>query len=171
MTDRPIISPSRVGANNPNWRGGTSFTRPNKRHTDQAYRTRNRDKINARKRAAYAADAPAQRAQQAEYRQKNYQAVLNYNRRWSMSYRARIRAEMIAAYGGQCKCCGEKEPSFLQLDHVENDGYLERKIHKTSTKICAALKRRGWPKGRYQLLCANCNFSKQMNGGVCPHVR
>lgn len=33
----------------------------------------------------------------------------------------------------------------------------------------ARLKRQGWPQDRYQLLCANCNFGKLMNGGVCPH--
>lgn len=26
-----------------------------------------------------------------------------------------------------------------------------------------------WPRDRYQLLCANCNFGKLMNGGICPH--
>ena len=31
-----------------------------------------------------------------------------------------------------------------------------------------ALRRQG-PQDRYQLLCANCNFGKLMNGGVCPH--
>lgn len=44
-----------------------------------------------------------------------------------------------------------------------------RKAHKTSAKLFAVLKRLGWPRDRYQLLCANCNFGKLMNGGVCPH--
>lgn len=62
-----------------------------------------------------------------------------------------------------------KQEAFLQLDHVENDGHLDRKAHKTSAKLFAVLKRLGWPRDRYQLLCANCNFGKAMNGGVCPH--
>ncbi len=69
----------------------------------------------------------------------------------------------------RCACCGEAEEAFLQLDHVENDGHLDRKAHKTSAKLFAVLKRLGWPRDRYQLLCANCNFGKLMNGGVCPH--
>ncbi|UKV75206.1 hypothetical protein FOC29_28265 [Burkholderia vietnamiensis] len=76
---------------------------------------------------------------------------------------------MIAAYGGAWNCCGEREPMFLQLDHVENDGHVDRKIRKTSAKLWATLKKLGWPNDRYQLLCANCNFGKAMNGGVCPH--
>lgn len=77
---------------------------------------------------------------------------------------------MLAAYGGKCKCCGEGYALFLQLDHVNNDGYIDRKENRTSTKLLANLKRNGWPQDRYQLLCANCNFGKMLNGGVCPHA-
>ena len=76
---------------------------------------------------------------------------------------------MIVAYGGVCLCCGEEEKTFLQLDHINNDGHLDRRVHKTSCKLFARLKAAGWPKDRYQLLCANCNFGKLMNGGSCPH--
>ena len=34
-----------------------------------------------------------------------------------------------------------------------------------------SLKRQGWPKDGYQLLCANCNQGRARNGGVCPHGR
>ena len=95
--------------------------------------------------------------------------VLAANRKWSTEYRAALRSEMIEAYGGSCSCCGEIQPKFLQLDHIENDGHLDRKIHRTSTKLFAHLKKAGWPKDRYQLLCANCNFGKLLNGGTCPH--
>lgn len=169
MSERPIIF-SRSGENNPNWRGGAPYRKARKRDADRAYRARNRERINAEKRAAYAADAPAQRARQAAKRQTNYAAVLGYNRVWSIGYRARLRAEMIAAYGDQCACCGEREPLFLQLDHVENDGHKDRRLFKTGAKLLAYLKRLGWPKDRYQLLCANCNFGKLMNGGACPHA-
>ena len=29
--------------------------------------------------------------------------------------------------------------------------------------------RGGFP-ANYQILCANCNWGKEMNGGVCPHI-
>lgn len=135
------------------------------------WKQRNRDLVNTRRRELYAANPSEHRARQRAYK-RNPEArpsVLAYNRKWSAEYRARIKAEMIAAYGGACNCCGEAEPLFLQLDHVENDGNLDRKAHKTSAKLWAHLKREGWPKDRYQLLCANCNFGKAMNGGVCPH--
>src|SRR5213078_4819734 len=38
---------------------------------------------------------------------------------------AAIRAEVLAAYGNACACCGETEEAFLALDHVHNDGKLD----------------------------------------------
>lgn len=140
-----------------------------KRENDRAYKARNREAILARRRAAYAENAEALRAKQAEKRRARYEAVLAYNKAYSVGFRRRLRDEMIAAYGGACVCCGEREPTFLQLDHIHNDGHLDRRRHKTSAKLWAALKRAGWPRERHQLLCANCNFGKLMNGGRCPH--
>lgn len=134
------------------------------------WKQRNRDAVNARRRELYAADPEKHRARQRDYKKGDAKPmVLAANRAWSAEYRAGLRAEMIGAYGGACNCCGEKLRQFLQLDHVENDGHIDRKANKTSTKLFAKLKKAGWPRDRYQLLCANCNFGKLMNGGVCPH--
>ena len=134
------------------------------------WKQRNRDAVNARRRELYATDPEKHRARQRKYKSSDAKAnVLAYNRVWLTKYRAELRSEMHAAYGGACACCGEKEPLFLQLDHVFNDGHIDRKQHKTSAKLLAKLKNKGWPKDRYQLLCANCNHGKAMNGGVCPH--
>lgn len=134
------------------------------------WKQRNRLAVNARRRALYAKEPEKHRKRAARYRIEARPNVLRLNRRWSVKYRARLRAEMIVAYGGECRCCGERERLFLQLDHVNNDGHLDKKAHRTSNKLLAHLKRKGWPKDRYQLLCANCNFGKRMNGGVCPHA-
>ncbi len=32
-----------------------------------------------------------------------------------------------AHYGQRCACCGETEPAFLAIDHVNNDGNVHRK--------------------------------------------
>lgn len=95
--------------------------------------------------------------------------ALAYQKKWEMQRRAKLKAEMIVAYGGRCACCGQDEPAFLQLDHVYNDGADERRKFRHLTQFFADLKSRGWPTDRYQLLCANCNFGKLLNDGVCPH--
>lgn len=136
-----------------------------------SWRERNRDAINRRRRKLYALDHAKHLAYAAGYRRREYAKVLAANRAWGIKTRAKLRAEMIKAYGGKCRCCGEREPKFLQLDHIHNDGHIDRKINKTTAQSWARLKRAGWPKDRLQLLCANCNFGKRMNGGVCPHAK
>lgn len=81
---------------------------------------------------------------------------------------ANARKIVIAGYGGRCQCCGETEPYFLTIDHVNNDGAKERK-YLSSSQLYIYLIRNGFPRDRYQLLCFNCNLGRQINGGICPH--
>lgn len=58
---------------------------------------------------------------------------------------------------------------FLTLDHVNNDGHLERKGRsEASHKRVAKTIRERFP-DRMQVLCFNCNLGKARNGGTCPH--
>lgn len=84
--------------------------------------------------------------------------------------RERIRAEMIAAYGSKCACCGETEPVFLTIEHINRDGAAHRRSlpHGSSTSVYYDLKRRGWPKEGFELLCFNCNRASWLLG-ICPH--
>ena len=79
----------------------------------------------------------------------------------------KLRAEVIAAYGGVCICCGETELVFLCIDHVHNDGAAHRK--KVGVNIYTWLKKNNWPKG-FQVLCHNCNHAKHVLG-ECPHQK
>jgi len=89
-------------------------------------------------------------------------------------YYDRLRAAMIEGYGSTCVCCGIDEPVFLALDHVNDDGNVERKAMSKTGKnkgVEAAMFYRmvigeGFP-DRYQLLCHNCNHAKRK--GACPH--
>jgi predicted amidophosphoribosyltransferase len=59
------------------------------------------------------------------------------------------------------------------LDHVNNDGAEHRKrISKTGIAFYRWLVKCQFPKNPpLQVLCYNCNASKQRNGGVCEvHV-
>lgn len=81
----------------------------------------------------------------------------------------RLKTECFAAYGSVCACCGESEIMFLSIDHVNNDGHVERKEHGLSTtnqykRIIDA----GCP-DTYRVLCFNCNLGRAANGGICPH--
>lgn len=73
----------------------------------------------------------------------------------------RKKAEVMAAYGGACTCCGEDNLDFLTIDHVNGDGGPERENHGGGSTFYAWLRARGYPdRDRYQVLCFNCNCAK-----------
>ena len=86
-------------------------------------------------------------------------------------YRDRNRRILLAHYGNRCTCCGEREPIFLTIDHVNGGGNRERKTTggKTTTQLIAKLIKSGFPDG-YTILCMNCNQGRYRNGGSCPHI-
>ncbi len=75
----------------------------------------------------------------------------------------------ISAYGGVCACCGESEPLFLELDHIQEDGRAHREqIGHSAKALVYWLLQHEFPDG-FQVLCSNCNQGKKRNKGICPH--
>lgn len=119
--------------------------------------------------------SPAMVAYMKQYHFKHYRTNAAYRERRKISSTAswlRLKTEVYHRYGGaKCACCGETEPAFLQLDHIDGGGSAHRKSlggRNVGPMIYQDLKRKGFPPG-YQILCANCNFGKQLRGGICPH--
>ena len=83
--------------------------------------------------------------------------------------RAKLRTELLAAYGGKCACprCPETSAAFLTLEHVGGGGREHRKA--VGSHAYADLRRRGFPQEGYTLLCWNCNAGSRFTG-VCPHM-
>lgn len=97
-----------------------------------------------------------------EYRQKK--------REWAKIFYKNLKEEMIANYGGKCVCCGESEHMFLTIDHIYGKGTEERRLDKKlrGYGFYRELKKLGWPKDKYRILCYNCNCCIGVNGW-CPH--
>lgn len=72
-----------------------------------------------------------------------------------------------------CACCGEDEPAFLAIDHINGGGHQHRKRMRRGrggvSSIQFWLEANGYPDG-FRVLCHNCN---QATGyyGRCPHKR
>lgn len=82
-----------------------------------------------------------------------------------------LKAEVLLGYGGACTCCGEREPAFLAVDHIDGGGNKHRKNLKLKGEgFYKWVIANGFPK-TLQILCHNCNWAKHVNGGVCPHKR
>lgn len=104
-----------------------------------------------------------------EYRLRNPKRWADIARR----NRWKIKMEIINHYGGKCACCGEVEPRFLSLDHMNGGGNADRKRRFNGTirggvEIYRQVKKEGYP-NIFRILCHNCN---QAIGsyGKCPHA-
>jgi len=112
-------------------------------------------------------------ARGAKWRSNHAARERENNRRSARECHRRNRAAVVAAYGGHCACCGERELVFLAIDHKEGGGSTHRRSLTRNGEICGSynfygwLVRNGFPPG-FQVLCHNCNFAKSHGG--CPHA-
>ncbi len=100
------------------------------------------------------------------YLAKNYERMKAANRASVL----KLRREMIAAYGGACTCCGETHEEFLTLEHTRQDGAEHRRRAGGCWAVYRELRRLGWPKDGFTVLCMNCNWAVRLSV-VCPHKR
>lgn len=86
-----------------------------------------------------------------------------------------LKKEIFVKLNNKCIRCGFSDVRALQIDHVHGGGYKERKetcrsMGLTPTylrKIIISLDKN---EGKYQLLCANCNWIKRFgNPNENPH--
>lgn len=121
--------------------------------------------INKRMRDGYVAICKDCWSERSRRWHRKHQKTINARHKQAM---IDLRQEVLDVYGGECACCGEKTPEFLTIDHVKNDG----KVHRQDIgwSIYRWLKKNGFPKRGFQLLCYNCNMAKARYG-KCPHRR
>lgn len=67
----------------------------------------------------------------------------------------------------ECACCGEKEITFLCIDHIKGGGVRHKKENKIGD-LARWIVSRDFPPD-YQILCHNCNWGKH-KCGQCPHL-
>ncbi len=89
------------------------------------------------------------------------------------NHQRKVREQVFNHYGWKCTCCGESNPGFLTIDHINNDGCKELgKDGKTRVKggsaFYALIIKEGFPIN-LQTLCFQCNCGRGANRGICPH--
>ena len=154
--------------------------RKRNREASVKYREQNRERFNQRMRDWREANRDKDREHKRENRNRKLMngtpeevaAIRKAESDKTKRLQAVCRDQVFEAYGGyKCNCCGENKPMFLSIDHVDNDGAIERKSGKycgSGTGFYQWLRKNKFPLG-YQVLCMNCNTGKHKNGGVCPH--
>lgn len=104
------------------------------------------------------------RSQDDPVKRSKRNAKLNaYMKVWGKQARAKLKADILAAYGGKCVCCGETIEQFLTMDHI----IPRSKTKESRSHFYIQIKKQGFPKDKYRLLCYNCNSGRRL--GPCPH--
>jgi ribosomal protein S27AE len=68
---------------------------------------------------------------------------------------------VLTKYGRKCAQCGFDNTRALQIDHVNNDGAAEKKVRHSIGEVAYYKRVLADTSGKYQLLCANCNWIKR----------
>jgi len=80
---------------------------------------------------------------------------------------SRIRHQLIQYMGGKCVTCGYSDERALQIDHVNGGGVKEL---RSLTKGKYYKQVMNDQTGKYQLLCANCNWVKRVENQECRRL-
>jgi hypothetical protein len=88
-----------------------------------------------------------------------YQNDPDYCKKQMARYRSR-KSAVIHAYGDKCNQCGEDDYYKLTIDHINGGGNTHRKT--ITTNIYEYLYNNLVDYDRYQVLCYNCNCSKNV---------
>lgn len=107
-----------------------------------------------------------------EHNKRKRPYLLPRYRKWRRAHEQKNKLDTLWFYSGgepKCFCCGEKETTFLTIDHINGGGKTHRKqMGRGGQQIYRWLKRNNYPEG-FRILCFNCNSGQFINGGVCPH--
>jgi len=125
-----------------------------KKKYQKNYRETPKNKEKARLAAIEYRNDPKRVAYRAEYRGR----VKN---RVAEEYQL-LKKQVFDAMGGKCIKCGFLDYRALQIDHVNGDGFLDKADgYNGKKRFIQALVSFINKEGKYQLMCANCNWIKR----------
>lgn len=115
---------------------------------NREYYKKNIEKIRARKREnmrRYRAERPERYAEQSR-KSKN-----------------KLKSTLFDMYGHDCALCGFDDKRALTLDHIKNNGNLERK--ELGERGVYYKARDNYLPDEYRILCMNCQFIERHKNG------
>jgi len=143
----------------------------------QTFREKNRTEINRKRRVWVSENKEKCKNRDKKWRNENKDKISKAERkRYFKNKKNRLEAikirdledhkKIFDILGNKCVSCGETNLNFLTLDHIHNDGYLDKTKNGSSlTKtFIRKYRKSGWPieeiKQKFQILCYNCNSAK-----------
>lgn len=100
-----------------------------------------------------------------KFRQTHPEYYREYYKNIIVKQQRQRKLKILTHYGkgkAACVLCGENRIACLSIDHINNDGYEQRKqMHgRGSDTLYRWLETNNYPTG-YQTLCMNCQFIKR----------
>ena len=121
------------------------------------------DLTQTRKAKNFAISSQTNRAKTTTRSYRDPEASRQNRKRLQKKYRDNLRASVIAALGSSCVGCGFSDIRALQVDHINGGGRQERIVVPSVRKYYKmVLQSIIEEEGKYQLLCANCNWIKKV---------
>lgn len=74
----------------------------------------------------------------------------------------RIKNLIFDKLGRKCVKCGFSDERALQFDHINGEGYKDRKVGQNIIQILKHI-------DKFQVLCANCNSIKKIENNELPY--
>lgn len=132
-----------------------------------SWNSRNPERVKAISAAWYRSNLTKAKKKNNSWTERNPERMAALRKTWYTN----VKAEVYEHYGSVCTCCGETEPGFLVIDHVNEDGGLmRRKVHHRGGGFYRWIIKNKFPE-YLQILCYNCNRGRAQNQGVCPHQK
>jgi len=139
---------------------------------EKQYYKENKEKKIARGKKYYWENKPKCQQKAIEYREEHYEELCENKRNYYYTHDGREKARaglwklkkpIFDTLGYSCAFCEEKNVNVLTIDHKNNDGAKDRRGRDCNAPF-RDLRDAGYPedkiKEKYQILCCNCNFSK-----------
>jgi len=123
---------------------------------NKKYYSEHKEQYSIKRKKTYKESNGEELRKSKEYQKQNRERI---NKR-SVELRRKKRIDLINLYGGKCIRCGFNDWRALQIDHINGGGKKEKATFKGYKDYYKMLKQER-NSGKYQLLCANCNWIKK----------
>lgn len=150
----------------------------NKNHKEEIkewqkeYKKNNKEEIKEYHKEYYLENKEELQKQHKEYNETHKKEIKEYNnihkdekKEYKKNYYKERKIQTFNNLGG-CKCaiCGNKELSHLTIDHIDETGYLDKKMGYTNYKLYSEIILKTYPQEKLsnlRVLCFNCNCGRR----------
>jgi hypothetical protein len=146
-----------------------------RRDEKREYRKKNKEKIKEQGKIYYQENKDKVLKRQKMRRILKQEEIKKYHKEYSLknqeklriksrNYYRNLKIRAINILGGKCEFCGDTNLNHLSIDHIKEDGFLDRQAGLSTDKLFLAIVNNTLPKDRFlnlRVLCYNHNYARR----------